>query len=223
MRPAETDDLETLLDLMADFYAEADYVLDRPHAEEAFVALLADFPPRAGLAHRAGLRSSRLRRLHLRVRDGVRRAHGGHRRLLRWASSALQNGRAAADTGQRTSSDEGGASEKDPAGSSARRPARDRLCAAGARRGRPGVHAAQRRGHHEGSHRARRDPAGGEPRAAGRDAAGLPGREARVETRGPRDDRPRPRRHRPARPYSLGPRHRAQARGDDRQRPRHPR
>ncbi|HEY5387545.1 MAG TPA: GNAT family N-acetyltransferase [Thermoleophilia bacterium] len=42
MRPAETDDLQTLVDLMADFYAEAGYVLDRPHAEAAFTALLAD-------------------------------------------------------------------------------------------------------------------------------------------------------------------------------------
>ena len=47
MRSAAADDLETLLDLMADFYAEADYVLDRPHAQEAFAALLAD--PRLGL------------------------------------------------------------------------------------------------------------------------------------------------------------------------------
>jgi GNAT superfamily N-acetyltransferase len=46
MRPAKTDDLQTLLDLMADFYAEAGYSLDRPHAEEAFAALLAD--PRLG-------------------------------------------------------------------------------------------------------------------------------------------------------------------------------
>ena len=46
MRPANTGDLRTLLDLMADFYAEAGYSLDRPHAEEAFAALLAD--PRLG-------------------------------------------------------------------------------------------------------------------------------------------------------------------------------
>jgi GNAT superfamily N-acetyltransferase len=46
MRPAKTGDLQTLLDLMADFYAEAGYSLDRPHAEEAFAALLAD--PRLG-------------------------------------------------------------------------------------------------------------------------------------------------------------------------------
>ena len=46
MRPAKTGDLRTLIDLMADFYAEAGYCLDRPHAEEAFAALLAD--PRLG-------------------------------------------------------------------------------------------------------------------------------------------------------------------------------
>ena len=46
MRPAKASDLQTLLDLMADFYAEAGYSLDRPHAEEAFAALLAD--PRLG-------------------------------------------------------------------------------------------------------------------------------------------------------------------------------
>jgi GNAT superfamily N-acetyltransferase len=46
MRPAETDDLQELLDLMADFYAESGYVLDRTHAAEAFTALLAD--PRLG-------------------------------------------------------------------------------------------------------------------------------------------------------------------------------
>jgi len=42
MRPAKTDDLPALLDLMADFYAESGYVLERAHAEEAFSALLAD-------------------------------------------------------------------------------------------------------------------------------------------------------------------------------------
>jgi GNAT superfamily N-acetyltransferase len=46
MRPAKAGDLQTLLDLMADFHAEAGYSLDRPHAEEAFAALLAD--PRLG-------------------------------------------------------------------------------------------------------------------------------------------------------------------------------
>jgi len=46
MRPAKASDLQTLLDLMADFYAEAGHSLDRPHAEEAFAALLAD--PRLG-------------------------------------------------------------------------------------------------------------------------------------------------------------------------------
>ena len=42
MRPAGADDLDTLLALMADFYAESGYVLDRTHAAEAFSALLAD-------------------------------------------------------------------------------------------------------------------------------------------------------------------------------------
>jgi GNAT superfamily N-acetyltransferase len=42
MRSACAEDLPTLLDLMADFYEEAGFVLDRPHAEEAFEALLAD-------------------------------------------------------------------------------------------------------------------------------------------------------------------------------------
>jgi hypothetical protein len=44
MRPAKASDLQTLLDLMADFYAEAGHSLDQPHAEEAFAALLADPP-----------------------------------------------------------------------------------------------------------------------------------------------------------------------------------
>ena len=44
MRPAENGDLQTLLDLMADFYAQAGYSLDRPHAEEALAVLLADPP-----------------------------------------------------------------------------------------------------------------------------------------------------------------------------------
>jgi GNAT superfamily N-acetyltransferase len=42
MRPAGAEDLETLLDLMAGFYEESGYALDRAHAEEAFSALLAD-------------------------------------------------------------------------------------------------------------------------------------------------------------------------------------
>ena len=42
MRPATTDDVPKLLDLMADFYAESGYVLDRIHAAEGFTALLAD-------------------------------------------------------------------------------------------------------------------------------------------------------------------------------------
>ena len=42
MRPAEPDDLPKLLDLMADFYAGAGYILDRTHAAEAFTALIAD-------------------------------------------------------------------------------------------------------------------------------------------------------------------------------------
>jgi len=46
MRPAKPDDLQTLLHLMADFYAESGYVLDRLHAAEAFKTLLED--PRLG-------------------------------------------------------------------------------------------------------------------------------------------------------------------------------
>jgi GNAT superfamily N-acetyltransferase len=42
MRPAGADDLEALLALMADFYEESGYALDRAHAEEAFRVLLAD-------------------------------------------------------------------------------------------------------------------------------------------------------------------------------------
>ena len=42
MRLAETEDLPTLVDLMADFYAESGYALDRARAAEAFSALLAD-------------------------------------------------------------------------------------------------------------------------------------------------------------------------------------
>ena len=46
MRPADLGDRERLLDLMADFYAESGFVLDRPHAEGAFTTLLGD--PRLG-------------------------------------------------------------------------------------------------------------------------------------------------------------------------------
>ena len=46
MRHAAAADLNRLLDLMADFYEEAGYVLDRSHAKEAFTALLSD--PRLG-------------------------------------------------------------------------------------------------------------------------------------------------------------------------------
>ena len=46
MRPAITEDTETLVDLMAEFYAESGFVLDRPHAAAAFSALLGD--PRLG-------------------------------------------------------------------------------------------------------------------------------------------------------------------------------
>ena len=45
MRPAGADDPETLLAPMAGFYEESNYALDRPHAEEAFSALLADCTP----------------------------------------------------------------------------------------------------------------------------------------------------------------------------------
>ena len=46
MRPATADDIETLVDLMDEFYAESGYVLDRRRAARAFAALLAD--PRLG-------------------------------------------------------------------------------------------------------------------------------------------------------------------------------
>ena len=46
MRPANADDTQTLVDLMAEFYAESGYVLDRPRAADAFSVLLAD--PRLG-------------------------------------------------------------------------------------------------------------------------------------------------------------------------------
>lgn len=46
MRLADAEDVERLVDLMTDFYAESGYVLDHSHAEEAFTALLAD--PRLG-------------------------------------------------------------------------------------------------------------------------------------------------------------------------------
>jgi GNAT superfamily N-acetyltransferase len=46
MRPADLRDRERLLDLMAGFYAESGFVLDRPRAEGAFTALLGD--PRLG-------------------------------------------------------------------------------------------------------------------------------------------------------------------------------
>lgn len=46
MRRSTVDDAETLVELMAEFYAESGYVLDRRHAAAAFSALLAD--PRLG-------------------------------------------------------------------------------------------------------------------------------------------------------------------------------
>ncbi len=46
MRVATRGDLDTLLGLMGDFYAESGYVLDRPRAAEAFAHLLGD--PRLG-------------------------------------------------------------------------------------------------------------------------------------------------------------------------------
>ncbi len=46
MRPAITEDTQTLVDLMAEFYKESGFVLDRPHAAAAFSALLGD--PRLG-------------------------------------------------------------------------------------------------------------------------------------------------------------------------------
>ena len=46
MRPATTDDTQTLVDLMAEFYAESGFVLDRRHTAAAFSALLGD--PRLG-------------------------------------------------------------------------------------------------------------------------------------------------------------------------------
>ena len=47
MRRASADDAATLVELMAEFYAESGYVLDRRHAAAGFSALLAD--PRLGL------------------------------------------------------------------------------------------------------------------------------------------------------------------------------
>lgn len=45
-RRASVEDIHRLVCLMSDFYAESEYVLDRPHAEAAFTTLLAD--PRLG-------------------------------------------------------------------------------------------------------------------------------------------------------------------------------
>jgi GNAT superfamily N-acetyltransferase len=42
MRRALSDDIGLLVDLMAEFYAEANYQLDRTHAADAFSQLLAD-------------------------------------------------------------------------------------------------------------------------------------------------------------------------------------
>jgi GNAT superfamily N-acetyltransferase len=46
VRYAVGEDIETLVGLMAEFYAESGYALDRAHAEAAFAALLRD--PRLG-------------------------------------------------------------------------------------------------------------------------------------------------------------------------------
>ncbi|MBW4518334.1 MAG: GNAT family N-acetyltransferase [Scytolyngbya sp. HA4215-MV1] len=42
MRQAIPNDIDTLVNLMTEFYAESDYELDRPMAEKAFAAILAD-------------------------------------------------------------------------------------------------------------------------------------------------------------------------------------
>jgi hypothetical protein len=42
MRQAHPNDIATLVNLMAEFYAESDYKLDRPFAEKAFATILAD-------------------------------------------------------------------------------------------------------------------------------------------------------------------------------------
>ena len=42
VKPATPGDVDTLVELMDEFYAESGYTLDRPHALEAFTALLAD-------------------------------------------------------------------------------------------------------------------------------------------------------------------------------------
>lgn len=42
MRRVLPDDIATLVALMAEFYAEADYCLDHPLAEKAFAAILSD-------------------------------------------------------------------------------------------------------------------------------------------------------------------------------------
>ena len=46
MREAVLGDVQTLVELMAEFYAESDYVLDRERADAAFTVLLSD--PRLG-------------------------------------------------------------------------------------------------------------------------------------------------------------------------------
>ena len=46
MREAVVGDVRTLVELMAKFYTESDYVLDRGHAAAAFTVLLSD--PRLG-------------------------------------------------------------------------------------------------------------------------------------------------------------------------------
>lgn len=45
MRQAQLKDIATLVKLMAEFYAESNYELDRPIAEQAFATLLADERP----------------------------------------------------------------------------------------------------------------------------------------------------------------------------------
>jgi GNAT superfamily N-acetyltransferase len=42
MRPAELNDIPALVDLMADFYAESGYELDRAHAATAFADVIRD-------------------------------------------------------------------------------------------------------------------------------------------------------------------------------------
>lgn len=83
MREAVLGDVRTLVELMAEFYAESNYVLDQGRADAAFTALLSD--PRLGRVWLIKQASAAVGYVVVTFVYGMEygRAHGVRRRLLR--------------------------------------------------------------------------------------------------------------------------------------------